>query len=60
MENLEDNVSVFQEDMFRFKYKYETYKITMKLFLERQYLFLCNRYIPIEWEFFAKSLCLIS
>ena len=59
MENLEDNVSVFQEDMFRFKYKYETYKITMKLFLERQYLFLCNRYIPIEWDFLYDILILL-
>lgn len=59
IENLEDSVSIFQEDMFRFKYKYENYKITMSLFLERQYLFLCNRYIPVEWDFLYDILVLL-
>ena len=59
IENLEDSVSIFQEDMFRFKYKYDNYKITMSLFLERQYLFLCNRYIPVEWDFLYDILVLL-
>ncbi len=59
IENLEQYVSLFQDEMFRFRYKYPTYKIEMSIFLEREYLFVCNRYIPREWEFLYDVLVML-